>query len=544
MDDRAHDVRETILERVFPELRYGGDPDIERYFDLRASGRMLDALAVYRSRLKPRYPDDDRRVVLLRLYRTRSPEFPDFLRGLLHERADEIITRLRCNIDALVAPLSGVPMRDTYVVLKAVERVARLLPVDADDARRMAQDFSDYAKLLGHRTSEAARAAYLLGEFYDQALVEEDAPTDFIAASLASEQARRQHEHEEEKKNFFDLARIEFDSTDIKRIEIPAGLGRDEDTVLAYCPKYWLRVDDPAFERIVWLYSRKYGTRHYEVFKAIKTGRRKKYQDDDILTMVSTTIATRYNYTVQGDLYMQAAWRRIKASLYGQATPQPRAPVTAGQDLPAPAPKPALEPKPAPEPRPHPARKPAPSTKPVQSARPPAGLARKRAPALSPATHTPATHTPATQSRSPKPVPAPREAPARPRLVRAPAPSPLSREPVHRDPLPELKATGSISDKIKKLSGRAYDVYKEIFLSRVGGHIRAELLKSRIKTGAAFGDQTNTAENIIYDFMERNYSNSYMSWHSSEHRARIQELGFDLDSLDGIIEACYRKIAK
>ena len=39
--------------------------------------------------------------------------------------------------------------------------------------------------------------------------------------------------------------------------------------MLAWCHKYWLRVDDPAFERIVWLYSKKYGTKHYEVFKAI-----------------------------------------------------------------------------------------------------------------------------------------------------------------------------------------------------------------------------------------------------------------------------------
>ena len=89
MEDRARDeIRDDILERVFPELRYGEDPDIERYFELRASGRMLDALAVYRSRLRPRYPDDARRVVLLKLYRTRSPAYPEYLRGLMRERAD------------------------------------------------------------------------------------------------------------------------------------------------------------------------------------------------------------------------------------------------------------------------------------------------------------------------------------------------------------------------------------------------------------------------------------------------------------------------
>ncbi|GAB1457891.1 hypothetical protein MASR2M48_31990 [Spirochaetota bacterium] len=190
MEDRSTDVRELLLERVFPELRYGGDPDIERYFDLRASGRMLDALSIYRSRLKPRYPDDAKRIILLKLYRTHSPAFPEFLHGLLSERAEEIMDRLKNNIDALIAPLYGVSMRDTYAVLKSVERAARLLPDDADAARHMAWTYADYAKLLEHRKPEMDRAAYLLGEFYDQASVDDDLPADFIASSLASEESR------------------------------------------------------------------------------------------------------------------------------------------------------------------------------------------------------------------------------------------------------------------------------------------------------------------------------------------------------------------
>ena len=111
MEDRARDeIRDDILERVFPELRFGEDPDIERYFELRASGRMLDALAVYRSRLRPRYPDDAQRVVLLKLYRIKSPAFPEYLRGLMRARADDIIARLRANIDALLEPLSGIKL--------------------------------------------------------------------------------------------------------------------------------------------------------------------------------------------------------------------------------------------------------------------------------------------------------------------------------------------------------------------------------------------------------------------------------------------------
>ncbi|MDX9898571.1 MAG: hypothetical protein RBT62_06605 [Spirochaetia bacterium] len=511
MEDRSTDVRELILERVFPELRYGGDPDIERYFDLRASGRMLDALSIYRSRLKPRYPDDAKRIILLKLYRTHSPAFPEFLHGLLSERAEEIMDRLKNNIDALIAPLYGVSMRDTYAVLKSVERVARLLPDDADAARHMAWTYADYAKLLEHRKPEMDRAAYLLGEFYDQASVDDDLPADFIASSLASEESRRYREKEEEKKNFFDLSRIEFDQSDINRIEISASLERDEDMVLAYCHKYWLRVEDPAFERIIWLYSRKYETRHYDVFKAIKTGRRRKYQDDDILTMVSTTIATRYNYTVQGDIYMQAAWRRLKANLYGQNTGRqlsriPQEAAAANDD----------------------------STiqTPTISKRTTASK-KKKAKAASPAKN----RVEAKRSSGPRLIPTQHNVSSvkRDHLVK--------RNHVANIHVDELKAHGSISDRIKRLSGRAYDVYRVIFLSRVRSHIRATLLRHRAKTGGASREDTNKAENLIYEFIEANYINAYMDWASSQERSRVLSLGFDIVTLDEIIEACYRKIS-
>ncbi len=517
MDYRPIDVRGQVLERVFPDLRFGGDPDIERYFEMRAAGRMLDALAVYTSRLKPRYPDDEKRITLLRLYRTHSPAFSEFLHGILMERADELVARICRTIDQLTAPLSGVSMRDTYAVLKAVERVARLLPDDVDEARKAAWAYADFAKLLDHKRAEADKVAYLLGEFYDQAMVDIDTPADFISASLSTEEARQERETEEQKKNFFDLSKINFDESDIRRIEIPSGLDRDEDKVLAYCHKYWLRSEDPGFERIVWLYSKKYEARHYEVFKAIKIGRRKKYQDDDILSMVASAIATRYSYTVQGDLYMQNTWRIIKSNLYGQAVATRNLERSA---IPAPA-------------------------KPVhrftaQKKMP--GATVKIAPA---AKASPLKATPIKAVRmAAAPVPRAKRHDTLPKLVRTRAGIIRNRGNAGAAVASALKASGSISDRIKRLSGRAYDVYKEIFLSGVRGHIRTALLRNRQKSGGTFGDAANDAENIVHDFMERNYSNAYMNWTDSEHRARVGTLGFDLESLDDIIESCYRKIAK
>jgi hypothetical protein len=304
-----------------------------------------------------------------------------------------------------------------------------------------------------------------------------------------------------DRKNSLDLPNIEFNEADIRSIEIPRTIDRDEDKVLAYCHKYWSRIDDQDFEKTISLYSKKYETKHFSVFQAIQSGRQRKVPDNDILTTVATIIATGYSYTVQGDLYMQAAWRRIKTSLNTQA--------------PVAMPTPVIKVH---------AAKPA-TTRGRSAPRPKEKDLEPRNRASMPATLKSQATIPVSTSASRK------------ILVAVPGKKKKTTPPPTVPP-----ASKSISDSIKKLSGRAYDVYKSIFLSNVRGHIRNELLKNRLKPGGVFNDDTNKAENHVYDFMERNYANAYMDWASSEHRTRILELGFDLRSLDEIIKACYRKI--
>lgn len=495
----------------------------------------MEALSVYNARIRPRYPVDSERVLLLSLYRTHSPGFSTLLHTLLNRQVDTVIARILRNIDAMAAPLAGVSMKNTYGVLKAVETIARLLPDDPDKARNVADTHRDYAKLLGHRHKEMMQVCYLLGEFYDQASVEDNEGVDFIASSLAAEEERRYVEAEQEKKNFFDLSRIEFDAADVRRIEIPAGLVRDEDKVLAYCHKYWFMVEDPAFERIVWLYSRKYATRHFEVFKAIKTGRRRKYSDDDILSLVATTIATRYNYTVQGDLYMQATWKRLKASMYAAklpaASPGGQFPAIRGGTRTL---RPTTRPKPSRiEARSVPRTVPAPSVptasvpKPLPSPRPVpgAGSASTTDPRLR--------RVQSSEKTSP-----PRKQPDQPDLgVKTRPALPLnSSQP--------LIVTGSVSDVIKRLSGRQYDVYRDIFLAGARPTIRETLLSQPDKPGSLFGEELNEAEDLIHDFLEKNYTNPFMNWKTSEQHARLENLGYQIETIEEVIEACYKRLKK
>lgn len=509
MLETPKDLRETILEHLFPDLRYGGDPDIERYFELRNQGRTLDALSIYRNKLVPRYPDQDKRLILLRLYRQHSPQYPIVLKNLLLERADELILRLKTNIDTLVQRIAAVDMKNTYAVLKAMEQTARLLPDDQDKARDFAKNYQEYAAILDYRQKEMNRLCFLLDEFYSQTSTDSMEGADFLAMSQASEDARRKQEEEAQKQNFFDLSRINFDQNDIQRIEIPAHIERNEDKALAYCYKYWLRVHDSAFERVIWLYSRKYNTQHYQIFKTIKICRLRKYSDDEILSMVTSCITTEYSYTVQGDIYMQQAWKQLKANLF--ATAKPAAPQTEKRDN-------ARNPKP----------KPAAITKTTVKQKP-AKTKQASAKPDKPQKTTMTAATPKLQAAKSKP-----NTTSQNRLVLQPAYSPGI--------LPSQIANGSISDMIKKMSGKAYDVHRDVFFAKLRPVIRDELARKRGKGYGLFDDKSTRAENIVYDFMEKNYYNSFMDWNASQEKEELANLGFEISILDGIIERCYHKI--
>lgn len=477
-------TRDAILRRVFPDLQYGDDPDIGRYFELRKAGRVAEALAIYNRSLRARYPDDRKRIVLLNLYRRNDPRFSDFHDSLLWNLFDSVADRLRRNLDALNAPLEGINLKNTYRVLKAMESIVSLLPPDSEEVLNILDAYEAYAEKLAYKLAETRRVRFLAGEYFAQASDREPEETDFLARSQAVETRRREHEQQE--KSFFDLSKISFSAEDIARIEIPRQLERKEDRVVAFCYKYWLRVDDPAFERIVFLYSRKYGTPHYDVFRTIKLGRARKFTDDEILNRVSTALSSRYSYSVQGDLYMQQAWHFLKAQIMGTAIAA-REEAAAAANAIQEAPRRGQE-----EPKEKPAKTPAPDSRQKLLNRTP----QRKHGSLAP-------------SKRPEPVPV-------------------------------LAPRGSVSDHIKRLSGRHYDVYHEEFLARVRPSIQAWLTAHRKKPKEVFGDSLNKAEDLVYEFLEKNYANPYMNWESSNTRSVVEELGYSLPSLDGIIELWYQ----
>lgn len=515
MRSEINEVHKQILELVYPELKYGEDPDIERYFDFRSQGRMFDALCIYQTKLKPRYPDDTKRIELLALYRKKSSQFSEYLYALLSERAGAIIHQLKYNIDAMLMPLEHVSIKNTYKVLKAVETIARLLPEDNDKAMDMLSFYETVSQILQYRTKEYKKLSKLLSDFYEQTAIKELEAFDFLSLNESAllEQKRREEEYRKHE-NYFDISKIEFDKADKQAIEISPKLERNEDKVLAYCYKYWLRIDDTAFERIIFLYSLKYNSRHYDIFRTIKFCRKRKYSDDDILTMVATSLSTDYSYTVQGDIYMQETWRRLKASLYG-VKDRHTEPVQKAN-------KSSEEPKAT-------TLETDQATIYVDKTKQ-TGQSKVRKAALKPVRHTQGK----TNTKE-KTISLAKEL-ARRRKKLAQQVKNLNQQSPH------LIYTGSISDKVRKISGRSYDVFQDLFLSRVRTFIKDALQNARMPDAKGIGDKINIAEDLVYSCMKKNYLNAYFDWQISAEYKQLKNYGFDLPGLDSIIERCMLQI--
>jgi hypothetical protein len=666
MEALPTELRRELIKRVFPDLRYGGDPDIERYFEFRRGGRLGEALGLYNGPLRARYPDDQSRILLLRLYRENDPRWKELQDSLILKLAGRIAASIERNIDLLVEPIAAARLSNAFRALSAVESVLRVVPVAGSEAGSSRSEatrsdevlafldrYVSLSRLLRYRAGEMEKARELVGEYLAMARADTPAEYDFIARSKAIEEKRREEERRKaasrpgagreggreapsvdfiersgrleeakrlaakDKRRYFDLSRIEFSAVDRARIEIPANIQRREDKVLAFCWKYWELVADPGFGRLVFLYSKKYGTPHYAIFRTVQLGRMRRSTDDEILTAVSAILSTSYSYSVSGDLYMQAAWRRLKAGveaekaeiagasrdreelirsrvraeseaasrravLHSPSAAEERAEAlrkaaAAAEARPAPVARTTPETRSVDttevagrrvlEPRDEERRTPQLSSEPGlrltsrlerDTSRDEATI-RSRAAAPAPTTPAPEPVTraqrPASQGQPERRTsePAPRaEAPRTETPKSALRPVEKSRKTPGLDTVrlrpPEsaverLSArTGSISDRIKKLSGKAYDVYQQIFFQGVRNDIHRCLVANRTHAFRLFDESANEAEDIIYAFMQEHYTDPFMNWEGSDERASVEALGFALPSLDPIIEAWFRRL--
>ena len=91
---------------------------------------------------------------------------------------------------------------------------------------------------------------------------------------------------------------------------------------------------------------------------------------------------------------------------------------------------------------------------------------------------------------------------------------------------------------MKKVTGKTYSIYRDLFFKEVRPAIRTILQHSTVQKLSLFGSEQNNAETIIYQFLESNYDNPYQQWSGSPEQAAVLEQVFRIDSLEPIIRLC------
>jgi hypothetical protein len=99
-------------------------------------------------------------------------------------------------------------------------------------------------------------------------------------------------------------------------------------------------------------------------------------------------------------------------------------------------------------------------------------------------------------------------------------------------------AGGSVADRLRKLSGRSYDLYQDRFLTKARLVIRKTLSIGR----GRFFSLPEKAEDLIYNFLQDHYADPYMNWEESPERTALRDLGFEQESLIPIIDECYKSL--
>jgi hypothetical protein len=222
---------------------------------------------------------------------------------------------------------------------------------------------------------------------------------------------------------------------------------------------------------VLFLYSRKYGVRNYDVFMAIRDGRRRGRRDEEILATVLGLLSPGYYYSIRGDAYLQQNWIRLKAKL-----------------------EPIIQ----------------------EAKKRPPRRKRLTKPAAGPVARGAAAAAAAARSEEAQPV------------VRFESETKVSR--------------GSVSDRLRRLSGKSYDVFRDRFFAVSRPAIRAVLGRAKTGKKAIFAAVSQDSENLVFGFLKDHYADPYMDWESSEERRELEAGGYELPTIDPVIEECYRRI--
>ncbi|UTD05500.1 hypothetical protein E4N80_08410 [Treponema denticola] len=499
------ELEKQVLKQEYPQVSFSEDLDIERYFELRKTGHLNEALLLYNGKLKRKYPDDSMRYELMSSYRLKSHRFQELLTENLINLAQKTIMQIKQVIGFITEKTANLDTNDVYNVIQECEKIVSSISSDRFASISFTEKYARYANIIGFKQSAMKKSAELIRLYVTDTLSSVKAYRD-EQDEILSRQKRERASYKPP--TTFDFSKIVFTKEQVDAIIISPDIKRIEDQVIAYTLKYWPVYADGGFENIVLLYSRKYRTNNFNIFQAVKIGRFRSWRDEEILQAVLLNLVNGYYYSISGDLYLQREWAKVKASV--EPVKKKEELIDKASDT-----EDVLEKK----------------VKPKKEKKAPGKKAEKVR--IKKSTDTKTEHVQKEIILKTKKVK--KEEANLENALQNKKSLPEKKNDEHKRHELEMRPSGSISEMIKTMRGDKYQIHKGLFFEGIRPSIRKVLEKSAVQKISMFGNEQNDAENYIYDFFDQNYDNPYQNWGISEQRVQVLKLGFDIKTLEPII---------
>ena len=148
------DREKFILNQEFPDLSLSGDDDIERYFVFRKQGKEREAIFLYNTKLRSKYPNESLRIALISAYRKKDPIFTSLLTKCLKSLANRTIERTKGIINFILERLGKISKDNILNIVSQCESVVSSISEDRYQVLPFTEKYSRYASYFNFREKE------------------------------------------------------------------------------------------------------------------------------------------------------------------------------------------------------------------------------------------------------------------------------------------------------------------------------------------------------------------------------------------------------
>jgi hypothetical protein len=310
------DLREYVLGKIFPTIRYGRDADLERYISLREGGKDSAEWKGFYENLSHKYTEPERKQ-LIRSMRKNLRYFNHVFSKIINDLYKRVITMIKHRIDLLVKELHGIEhisksrLNKDHNMLARVEAIIALCSQNKTEAADGIRFLAELSQNLGYKQKDIRKIQHLVKSYFDGSLFEE-------AEAKLEYHFDIREEYKKQKKPAARPAgdeiklKIFITEEDIDRILVERDRHNEYELSFSYFEQYIKYIDDPEFATKVYVYSKKHNTPHYQIFESIRKGVTYNYQKNRVFDDIFKIICQgRYVFNITNEKQMDKKLRTI-----------------------------------------------------------------------------------------------------------------------------------------------------------------------------------------------------------------------------------------